>query len=120
MTCKKCIERGKTWEGSNPICAFDREDNWNCATIGLLRDLVDEGSNLPVGVDYQYCEDMKYATIKVDHIDDLDGALALWVCWYKQRGRTDNFLLLFSDGEPRKPNEQEILTIVEFYKAANG
>lgn len=117
MTCNLCMNRVKDWEGSDPVCAFDSDDNWNCATLGLLRDLVYEGREKhPIGIDYRYCDDQKYATVKVDWIDELDGALALWVCWYKQRGRTDKYLLLFSDKEPRAATEQEIITIVEFYK----
>lgn len=119
MVCKACKERGKTWEGSDPRCAFNSErfdsNNWNCATAGLIRDICYEGQKLPHGVDYQYCDDQKYAIVKVCHIEGLCGALALWVTWYKQRGATDAMLLLFEREPPRMPTEQECLRIAHAY-----
>lgn len=55
MTCKACEKRGKTWEGDDPRCAFeDREfdDNWKCATVGLIRDICYEGQEHPHGVEW--------------------------------------------------------------------
>ena len=118
MVCALCQSRGKTWAGSDPICAFGKDSkqrNWNCATISLIRNICYEGEDLKQGVDYQYCDDQKYATIKVEDIEDLDGALALWVTWYKNRGSTDKLLLLFSNKEPRTPTEQECLKIAKHY-----
>ena len=119
MTCKACKERGKTWKGGDPKCAFPKgkfnSDNWNCATDGLIRDLCYEGRGLPPGINYQYCDDQKYATVKVDHIEDLGNALALWVTWYKQYGTTDAMWLLFEDGPPRVPTERECVQIAQAY-----
>jgi hypothetical protein len=121
--CKACKERVKDWDGDDPICAFPCQafntHNWNCATVNLLRDLVYEGApQIPRGVDYQYCDDMKYATVKVDEIEGLQGGpLALWVSWYKQRGGTDHMWLLYSKQLPRSPRESEILAIVNYYAA---
>lgn len=44
--CQRCATRGKTWEGSDPICAFYksgsfRTDNWNCATMNDLREVAE-------------------------------------------------------------------------------
>ncbi len=119
VMCVACDNRGKTWKGSDPKCAFDCGvfgDNWNCATVGMIRDICYEGqSSIPDGVDYQYCEDDKYATIKTDDID-IDGRpLALWVSWYKSRGSTQAMWLLFDSGPPRHPTELECLLIVDFY-----
>lgn len=120
-TCKLCAERGKTWMGSDPRCAFltgrFSRKNWNCATLNELRDFSYEGQELPSWIAYQYCDDMKYATIAVDDCDGLDGALALWLCWYKSRGATDNLLLLFSDAPARPPTEAETLAVIGFLKA---
>lgn len=115
LPCKACRARGKTWKGDDPTCAFlsgwFSDDNWSCATAGLIRDICYEGQKPRLGVDYQYCDDQKYATINIDHIESI-GALALWVTWYKKRGATDGMWLLFSDGPPRKPNEDECVAIV--------
>lgn len=119
MACKACRKRGKTWQGDDPRCAFETGafgDNWNCATVGLIRDICDEDDGLPNGVDYQYCEDQKYATVKVDHIEALDDRpLALWVSWHKRHGETDAIWLLFENKPPRLPTEQECLLIAQAY-----
>lgn len=121
MVCKACENREKTWQGSDPRCAFEAgkfaSDNWSCATVSLIRNVCYEGRELPPGVDYQYCEDQKYATVKVDHIEGLDGALALWVSWYKGRGATDAMWLLFEHESPRAPTEQECLLIAQAYSS---
>lgn len=119
MTCAACRTRVKDWEGDDPTCSFPagtfNRDGWNCATAGMIRDLVYEGQKpMPPGVDYQYCEDMKYATVYIDHLD-IDGAMALWVAWYKNRGRTDAMWLLFSDQPPRPPTEDECVRIANAY-----
>jgi len=118
VMCKLCEKRGKTWNGSEPTCAFSRRcfsDNWNCATVNAVRDICYEGQELKNGIDYQYCEDDKYATIKVDHVE-LDGSpLALWVSWYKNRGSTQAMWLLFDKFPPRMPTELECLAIVAAY-----
>ena len=50
--CPLCLERSKTWKGSNPKCAYPedhrhsmREGNWNCATLNKLRQLCDPFSD---------------------------------------------------------------------------
>lgn len=118
MTCAACKNRGQTWPGSPPTCAFDDWDgNWNCATLNAIREIVCEGqSPMPSGVDYNYCDDMKYATVYCDHIELPSGhAMALWVAWYKSRGGTDALWLLNHDGSPRKPTEADCLAICAAY-----
>jgi len=117
MTCKMCIERGKTWNGDDPKCAFDGEfkDNWNCATLSAIRDLYDErNKENHEYIEFQYCDDQKYMTIKIDHL--LNDALALWVTWYKSRGRTEAMWLLSEYGAPRLPTEKELVAIINSYK----
>lgn len=120
MTCRACQERGQTWPGSPPTCAFDDFDNnWNCATLNAIRDIVYEGQHpMPHGVDYQYCDDQKYATVRIDHIDDLPSgnSMALWVSWYKSRGGTDAVWLLSQDIAPRRPTEADCIAICAAYR----
>ena len=79
MVCKKCKERIKNWNGSDPKCAFPdgvfNTDNWNCATMNELRGLCEES--------YCYNND-QYAAL-------LEGAGCDFVLltWYKHRGRTN-------------------------------
>jgi len=116
MVCNACEGRGKTWEGDDPKCAFETDtfdrNNWNCATVGLIRRICDESQR---GVNYQQCEDQNYTTVTVNHIEGLNGALALWVSWYKRRGRTDAMWLLFENDPPREPTEQECMLIAAAY-----
>lgn len=124
--CKACAERGQTWNGSPPKCAFESgefsPDNWNCATLNQLRDLVYEGQyELPAGVSYQYCDDQKYATVRVDHVEGGENdegtalGLALWMSWYKNRGATDALWLLDSSGPARRPTEKDVLAVLSHY-----
>ncbi len=123
--CMACAARGKTWNGSDPRCAFESgvfsAENWNCATLNALRELVYEGQNpMPAGIDYRYCEDQKYATVCIDAVE-LDGeriALALWVSWYKSRGATEALWLLSESTAPRAPTERELLAILAHYRIA--
>lgn len=121
MTCKLCKERGQTWNGDAPKCAFDGTfaDNWNCATLNALRDICYEGQDhMPLGVDYQYCSYQKYATVKIDGIEDSRGngiGLALWVSWYKSRGRTEAVWILSEDAPPRIPTEEELEAVIAYY-----
>lgn len=123
--CKACRERVKDWNGSDPRCAFTGHgqtfvgDNWSCATMTRLRDLVYEGQELPAGVDYQYCDDQKYATVRIDDVE-LDGeriGMALWVSWYKSRGETEAVWVLDVGTVPRAPTEAEVLAVVGYYDA---
>jgi hypothetical protein len=91
MACKECNKRGKTWRGDDPKCGFETDvfspENWNCASIGLLRDLADERSVYNEG---QYCS--------IIPIPDTCEFIVL--SWYKNRGRTD-YAIVMSDTGPR-------------------
>jgi len=123
MPCQMCEKRGKNWEGGDPTCAFTdtlfSPDNWNCATVNAIRDIVYEGQELQEGVAYQYCDDMKYATIDVSDIEGVMG-YCLWVCWYKNRGGTDALWLLDSRDRPRPPTEGECRRIIEHYEGKSA
>lgn len=112
--CKACRERVKNWQGGDPVCAFRNgrfnAENWNCATANLIRDLVYEGESHEA-VDYRYCEDQKYATVKIDG-NPVVNSLALWVTWYKSRGRTEAMWLLNPYDPPDRPTEDDCLAIL--------
>jgi len=80
MPCKLCKQRGKTWKGDEPKCAFENgvfsSDNWNCATMGALRNLA-EGPSV-------YNNDQHCATLPV-----FDCGEFLIISWYKSRGQTE-------------------------------
>mgnify|MGYP006908206875 CR=1 FL=1 len=120
--CRMCLERTKDWTGAGPVCVFeaDWKKNWNCATLNAIRNIVWEGNKeSPPGVKYEYCNDQKYATVRVDEClewSNQDGyPMCLWVSWYKNRGSTDEVWLLFDRGTPRRPTENELLAIIAYY-----
>lgn len=120
MPCMACQTRGKTWSGGAPNCAFPdgKEfslDNWNCATANAIRELC--GQDEPnQHADYRYCDDQNYSTINVDEVDLPSGdALALWVSWYKHRGRTEAMWLLDEYNTPRRPTEADCVAIIKAF-----
>lgn len=129
--CKKCLARKKDWEGDDPVCFLEYQQendnaqenffhkNWNCATLNELRDICYEGQELPYEVDYQYCDDQKYATIKINDIENVEG-LALWVSWYKNRGETDAVYILDDTLPPRFPTEDELVKIIDYFNNKYG
>ena len=82
--CKECEERGKTWDGDDPVCSFDEngnfKDNWNCATLNKIRDIMIQEDN----VHYSFNEKLGVLTY---------GGLFLVLGWYKNRGRVDSFMI---------------------------
>lgn len=120
MTCKACEERGKTWNGSNPTCAFEKNvfspDNFMCATANLMREVAQlEGFT---DINHVWTDDENYSTINVNEIKGVDNAMTLWVSWYKSRGRTQAMWLLSDKGAPRQPTEAECLLIAKHYGIA--
>lgn len=85
--CPRCDQRGKTWEGGDPVCGFPTRgefsrDNWMCATMDELRELVEPDA--------------------IWSNDQHAGVLAaagdfLVLGWYKSRGRTESAVILDSD-----------------------
>lgn len=100
--CKECIERGKTWEGSDPVCGFDVSgtfdpSNWNCATLNILRDYCYEKGYRQEG-GYTHRDDSAAASIGVLHIPENDIVSGyLVMSWYKSRGRTGTANIICDD-----------------------
>lgn len=90
--CPRCKARGKTWQGSDPRCAFDADgeflpDNWNCATMSALRSVPRIES---------YCQDHTLGVIALPEFEDPEMIEEiedprpnfLVLHWYKRRGAT--------------------------------
>jgi hypothetical protein len=98
MACKMCEQRGKTWEGSDPKCAFENEvfsnTNWNCATMNELRRISKELNTYQR--DDWSCGSIGYVPMDSenapDDFDTLGGYIV--VTWYKDRGRTGNAIFI--------------------------
>ena len=87
--CPHCIEREKPeYFGSDPKCAFRSgvfdTNNWQCATMNALRDLAEEQT--------VRTEDNSAAIIPI-----LGEGGFILMRWYKERGRTENACVFFSD-----------------------
>jgi len=103
--CKLCRKRGKTWKGSNPVCAFDENgkfvyDNWNCAMMNKLRELIDN----PNVISWTYRDDMSSASIGVIKIPEevLSTQGYLVMTWYKSRGRTSRAYIMCDEMSPEE------------------
>lgn len=80
--CKPCFDRGKTWDGEDPTCAFVdgvfTSAGWNCATMNKLREEAQRIGSL-------WSDDQNLASIPVK---PLDGDFIV-LSWYKRRGATE-------------------------------
>lgn len=99
--CRRCSERGKTWSGDDPKCAFPNgiftPDNWNCATMNELRDIADEFDK--TFRDDNSCGSIGYVPMDNDYapndFDTYGGYIVMM--WYKNRGSTRNALFMTDD-----------------------
>lgn len=113
MTCRLCTERGKTWDGDDPKCAFPdgvfSTDNWNCATMQALIDVVEHyvemGPSDQQRANFYYRDDtwffwLAYDTGWIDWPEDEDG-MAGWITMlrYKHRGAVEQASVM-ELGEP--------------------
>ncbi len=109
--CKRCDERGKPEHlGSNPKCAFETgiysNNNWQCATIGKLRYLMDKCGHSRREND---------ESIGVLKIPDAVGNGYLVMNWYKNRGSVGGALILEDDEAPRLLTLETAEAIIEAY-----
>jgi len=126
--CKLCKERGKTWKGGDPRCAFPPnpenthqfvEYNWMCATVQALRDIAYEDQDKwdDAQVRFHYKDDQTSVIFPIVKAMEIDGKVVyLFMSWYKRRGQTDSMYLLLEEDPPRRPTEWECLQIIEHYR----
>ena len=97
------------------------DGDWTGDLVEAVRDICYEGQDLPHGVQYTYCDDEKYATIKIDEVENAGRWIGccLYVQWYKTRAYTDALWILGRE-TPREPTEPELLAIVDYYKALSN
>lgn len=106
MTCLKCKQRGKTWDGDDPKCAFEdnkttnkfSNKNWNCATMNLLRDLIERQSEKDKA--YFYRDDTATGSIGILPFETNNFHGNLVLTWYKNRGQTGSAMVVCDDREP--------------------
>lgn len=119
-TCPLCAARGKTWNGSDPTCGFHRDgsfngENWNCATLNELRGIVEEHTQWLDSVQ-QHAANLDIGEVELPN----DGiGFALWLTWYKSRGKTDAAYIMHDLNAPRPLTEADALAILHHYGRAN-
>ncbi|MGG4089670.1 hypothetical protein ABEV65_19635 [Bacillus licheniformis] len=113
MACRLCEERGKTWEGSDPVCAFENgvfsPKNWNCATMSKLRRLSEGLGNSDR--DDDSCGSIGYVPLSDNYApatyEGYGGYIVMM--WYKERGRVGHALFMTDEGaEPLTLEHAEI------------
>lgn len=117
-----------------PRCAFTSKyfnaTNWNCGTVNRIRMLAQhpQADRLQIAQGSQDDEHwalLRLPSVLVDQLMDqqaqgpaevVQDGLALWVSWYKNRGRTSSLLLLSGEGPALAPTEQTVLIIADYYR----
>ncbi|MFZ4454254.1 hypothetical protein [Salibacterium aidingense] len=100
--CRMCWERGKTWNGDDPRCAFPggvfTPNNWNCATMGRLRAMAEENGHCDR--DDNSCGSIGFVRMNDDYApEDYDGLGGYVVMsWYKDRGKTGHAIVMDDHG----------------------
>lgn len=125
VVCKECKENPKRWSGADRVCGFSIADsstlfttqNWMCALLGQLRDLVHDinGSSHEGRIFTFWENDQNQALIQVQQVVLSQRAEALWMTWYKSRGRTEKIVML-ADDKIWIPIESDIRRIVKHYQ----
>lgn len=134
MKCKLCLERGKTWRGDDPVCAFEDEgkhfftnNNFACATMHRFRELIYELHNKgSKNLAYTKVIDQHYVVIAINEvfrefrIGDLSylPPHGLTASWYKSRGRIET-VTVFNEVETRMPDIEEFELIIEYLRKHN-
>lgn len=122
MACRLCTERGKTWSGDDPRCAFETgifdTNNWNCATMSRLRDI---SRQLHTETrDDMACASIGYVPLSNDYADgDMDAGYIV-MTWYKDRGRTGQALIMWDDNEPRPLTLREAEEAIRCFERLRG
>lgn len=117
IPCKLCRERGKTWEGDDPRCAFEfdgrfNRDNWACETMYELRQIAyDLGT---VTRDDMECASIGYIPYVDEEGEEYNGYIVM--TWYKDRGTTGNAIIMFDDEPIRELTEEKALKAIENYR----
>lgn len=97
--CDLCRSRTKSWEGDDPECAFAYArrfsvQNWNCATMSVLRQIAEE-SETGDSCD-SFAGIVPVPELVSDNFDWHPTHIVLH--WYKSRGQTQGAIVFDSNG----------------------
>lgn len=126
MSCTECYLRGKTWSGSDPKCAFHEgtftRNNWNCATMNLLRDIVNYlGTTERRDGDAGSIGYIPFADIVAESCNyTYDGSGYIVMTWYKNRGETGNAVVMWDDNPTFPLTESIAREVIKQYPEVFG
>jgi hypothetical protein len=121
MPCKLCRERGKTWNGDDPRCAFAfdgrfNRDNWACETMFELRRIAYRLGT--VTRDDMECASIGYVPYVDEDSDEPNGYIVM--TWYKDRGTTGNAIVMSDDNPIRELTEEMALKAIEWNRRGSA
>jgi hypothetical protein len=107
--CDLCTQYPLPRKVSNPRkCAFGKDGafqsgNWNCATMGTLRDIAcKKFGEFENRIVFACRDDSSAGSLGIVSLpDDLSVRGYLVMNWYKDRGRTDRAYIMNEDEDPR-------------------
>ena len=112
--CPLCKQRGKTWEGDNPKCAFARFrfsfDNWNCATMNKLREIAEQ-----IGLKWR--ADLTCGSFGAVPFEGEEYQGYIVMTWYKERGTVSNAILVCDDEPTMELNLTIALEAIEYWES---
>jgi hypothetical protein len=117
--CELCVKRGKPANFlSEPKCAFDTfgnfvTDNWQCATMGALRDLLENTWEHIRSVQDENCGIVPFdifGSVASKSLPVHTGFLVLQ--WYKTRGRTNQAYIISPDSTTTFPLTLNLATAI--------
>lgn len=127
--CKRCRERGKTWQGGDPVCGFDEagnflDSNFLCATLGALRDFAADSTTATWHEDSWMailCGPEQCQMLDKDTYPNAGRGPAYVVMrWYKHRGRTEDVLWWSSSESPRPITLVEAELVISELEVRHG
>jgi hypothetical protein len=116
--CHLC-GRVKNWNGSDMKCPFQKtllfsSDNWCCGILARLRFAIEKAIELDISsvkathtdCQHQVLIDLMDSEIPVNE----EGVfyMAMYVTWYKNRGRTESIWIICDGNAVKRPNRGEI------------
>lgn len=115
--CPLCRERGKTWEGSDPVCAFTSGGlenrfsfiNWNCATMNKLRNIAEK-----LGLTYR--DNLGAGSFGALPFEGPNYQGYIVMTWYKNRGKTDNAILMCYDEPIRELTLDIAMEAIQYWE----
>ena len=115
--CRYCKSTPKSWNGDDRNCAFKDgvflQDNWNCASMNLLRNIAENKELRQYGDDIS-CAMLRVPEVRISDEEWLNDGFCI-LSWYKSRGKTSNAIFVSDEVEQPLAFEQ-VEAIIKHYE----